>query len=72
MTDDVELHALRVAAFDDWLDFAFVPSPKPFVIYADHDEYAAFYGNTKTNLNKVAMALTARGFTTVKDYVRNF
>jgi len=25
------------------VDFLFVPALKPFVIYADHDEYTAFY-----------------------------
>ena len=65
-----ELQTLLVAAFGDWLDFAFVPSPKPFVFYADHDEYTTFFANTRSNLNKVAMSLTANRFTGVKDYIR--
>jgi hypothetical protein len=32
-----------------------------FVIYADHDEYATFYANTRSNLNRVADALFANG-----------
>jgi hypothetical protein len=65
-----ELHALLIAALGDWLDFAFVPSPKPFVLYADHDEYATFFANTKSYLNKVANSLKSNGFSSIKDYIR--
>lgn len=58
------------AALGDWVDFVFVPVPKPFVIYADHDEYTTFYANTKSNLNRVAQALIAAGFEKVLDYER--
>src|SRR5436309_3137364 len=33
-----EVQALLQAALSDWIDFIFVPTPKPFAIYADHDE----------------------------------
>jgi hypothetical protein len=65
-----ELTALLIAAFGDWLDFALVPSPRPFVLYADHDEYTTFFANTRSNLNKVVTALNAKGFSSVKDYIR--
>jgi hypothetical protein len=65
-----ETHRLLVAALDDWVDFFFVPSPRPFVLYADHDENATFFANTRSNLNKVASALETKGFKRVKDYVR--
>ena len=42
---------LLEAVFADWVDFVFVPTPQPFVIYADHDGYTTFYANTKSNLN---------------------
>ena len=67
-----EAEGLLEAALGDWADFVFVPAPKPFVIYADHDEYATFYANTKSNLNRVTQPLTAAGFATVPDYEREF
>src|ERR1700761_8827318 len=57
-----ETHALLRAALADWMDFAFVPAPKPFVIYADHDEYITFFAHTKSNLNRVASALSESKF----------
>ena len=66
-----ELQPLLSAALGDWVDFLFIPSPKPFVLYADHDEYATFYANTKSNLNTVAAALTEHGFDAVPNYTRN-
>ena len=65
-----EAEALLAAVLGDWIDFLFVPAPKPFVIYADHDEYATFYANTKSNLNRVAQALSAKGVEAVPNYER--
>ncbi len=62
---------LLAAALSDWVDFAFVPTPKPFVIYADHDEYTTFYANTKSNLHPVIQALSNAGFEKVLDYQRS-
>ena len=56
----------------DWVDFVFVPTPKPFVIYADHDEFTTFYANTKSNLNRVVQPLLANGFKHIADYQRQF
>lgn len=67
-----EVSDLLEAALGDWVDFAFVPSPKPFVIYADHDEFTTFFANTKSNLNGVVQPLLARGFREVPGYVREF
>lgn len=61
---------LLEAALGDWVNFTFVPKPKPFVIYADHDEYTTFYANTKSNLNGVVQALSGAGFEKVPDYQR--
>jgi len=66
-----EVAEILQAALSDWIDFAFVPTPKPFVIYADHDEYVTFYANTKSNLNTVVEALSARGYRRVLDYQRD-
>ena len=66
-----DVHALLQAALSDSVDFWFIPSPKPFVIYADHDEYTTFFANSKSNLNGVVEPLLKQGFTTV-DYERDF
>ncbi len=66
-----EVKALLQAAFTDSVDFIFVPKPKPFVIYADHDEYTTFYANTKSNLNRIVHALSDKGFQRIEDYQRN-
>ena len=63
---------LLMAAFSDWADLVFVPMPKPFVIYADHDEYATFFANTKSNLNSVVEPLLKNGFKEVLNYQRHF
>src|SRR5262252_3606514 len=48
-----EVEELLHTAFSEWFDFLFVPSPKPFVIYADHHAHTTFYANTRANLNRV-------------------
>lgn len=63
---------LLFATFQDWIDFAFIPTPQPFVIYADHDEYTTFYAMIKSNLNRVVQPLLAQGFTQIKDFTRSF
>ncbi len=69
-TGPEETKALLQAALSDWVDFWFVPRPKPFVIYADHDEYTTFFANSKSNLNGVVEPLLRHGFEKV-DYERN-
>ena len=58
--------------FSDWLDFLFVPLLRLFVIYADHAEYATFYANTKSNLERMRLSLLAKGFEEVRNYERKF
>jgi hypothetical protein len=65
-----EIEELLQVAFTDWFDFFFVPTPKPFVIYADHDEYTTFYANTRSNINRVIKALAAQGFVQIAEYRR--
>jgi hypothetical protein len=60
------------AAFSDWVDFLCFPTPKLFVIYADHDEYATFYANSKSALNYIIIPLRDAGFTIVPDWTREF
>jgi hypothetical protein len=65
-----EAEDLLEAALTDWFDFIFVPTPKLFVIYADHDEYTTFYANTRSNLNRVVTLLSAQGFEEIREYTR--
>ncbi|HVP42115.1 MAG TPA: hypothetical protein VMS96_01710 [Terriglobales bacterium] len=67
-----EVEELLYAALSDWVDFLFVPQPKPFVIYADHDEYTTFYAQIRSNLNRVTKPLSENGFKLVSGYVRRF
>ena len=57
-----QVRELLEAAFSDWVDFSFVPTPKSFVIYADHDEFTTFFATTKSNLNQVVETLLNKGF----------
>jgi hypothetical protein len=66
-----EASELLQTVLSEWIDFVFIPSPKPFVIYADHDEYTTFFAHRKSNLNRVTQALNAARFQAV-DYVRKF
>ena len=66
----LEVEELLYAAFGDSIDFLFVPSPKPFVIYTDHDEYTTFYANTRSNLSRIVKPLSAEGFEEVTEYRR--
>ena len=65
-----EVEALLRATLADWIDFLFIPSPKRFAIYADHDEYITFYANTKGNLSKIVSVLRDKGFKKVDGYQR--
>ncbi|NOT22359.1 MAG: hypothetical protein HOP22_06490 [Nitrospiraceae bacterium] len=67
-----EVEALLSATLADWIDFLFIPSPKRFAIYADHDEFTTFYANTKGNLSKIVHALREKGFKTIDDHIRTF
>jgi len=61
---------LLQSVLSDWIDFLFVPTPKPFVIYADHDEFTTFYASTRSNLNRVVQPLLSKGFKQIPDYQR--
>ncbi len=65
-----EASELLRAVLDEWIDFLFIPTPKPFVIYADHDEYITFLAHRKEQLSSVVEPLAAAKFLPV-DYVRN-
>jgi hypothetical protein len=66
-----EVEELLRSTLADWIDFLFIPQPKPYVIYADHDEFTTIYANAKGNLSKVVHALSEGGFQRIKDYERS-
>jgi hypothetical protein len=66
-TDGVR--SLLSVVLSEWVDFLFVPSPKPFVLYADHDRYVTVLANSRSNLNKIAGPLTTAGFKHAVGYV---
>lgn len=65
-----EMQALLVAAFWDGNDFICIPTPKPFVFYADHHDRITFYANTRSNLNPVILPLESNGYKLIKDWQR--
>jgi len=66
-----EVKMLLHAVFSDWIDFIFIPEPKSFAIYADHDEYTTFFAHARSNLNRVVKVLADHGFKIVADYERH-
>jgi hypothetical protein len=65
-----EIAALLVATFIDGPDFIFIPTPKPFVFYADHDDWITFYTNTKSHLNHIIEPLASNGYKLVQNWQR--
>jgi hypothetical protein len=65
-----ESEALLTATLADWVDFYFVPEPKRYLLYADHDEYTTLFAARRGTLSRLGTALTAEGFGEVADYVR--
>jgi hypothetical protein len=53
-----------------WIDFAFVPTPEFFAIYADHDEYTTFYARNDSTLRNLGSRLELAGFEPVNGYER--
>lgn len=67
-----EIEGLLRSTLADWIDFVFIPTPKPFMIYADHDEYITFYSDTQSDLDRLANSLSEKGFKKVENYERVF
>ena len=65
-----EVDALLVATFMDGPDFIFIPTPKPFVFYADHDDWITFYAATKSHLNQIIKPLSSHGYKLVQNWQR--
>jgi hypothetical protein len=62
----MEVRELFQAVLSEWIDFLFVPTPKQFVIYADHDEYTTFLAHRKMQLNGVVERMNAAKFRAVE------
>ncbi len=67
-----EATSLLRATLAGWVDFAFIPNPKTFCIYADHDEDITFFAATRGNLNRAVGPLRKQGFHLREDYIRKF
>jgi hypothetical protein len=65
-----ELSALLKAAFWDGPDFLCIPTPKPFVFHADHDNWITFYANSKSNLSLIVEPMTCNGYKIIHDWRR--
>jgi hypothetical protein len=68
-TGATEARELLHAVLSEWIDLFFVPTPKRFVIYADHDEFITFLAHRKGQLSRVVEALNGAKFRAV-EYVR--
>lgn len=68
--DRSECQSVLDAALADSVDFYFVPEPKPFLLYCDHDDYTTFFAHRKGPLSQLSEALSGGGFREVLDYVR--
>ena len=69
--DSQETVALLGAALADWLDFYFVPNPKKFILYADHDEYTTLFAVRKGTLSQLVGRLAQAGVSEVSGYHRD-
>lgn len=67
-----EVSHLLEATFTDWIDFIFIPTPRLFSIYADHDEWATFFVDDSAVLDRITTALTDAGFEAITEWRRKF
>lgn len=67
-----ECRALLAAALGDDIDFFFVPDPRRFLLYADHDEYTTLFAHKKGQLAQLSEALIGEGVKEVPGFTREF
>ena len=67
-----ETEELLRVVLSEWIDFLFVPDPRFFAIYADHDEYTTFYADNRASLERIVKALSNGGFKAKPEYQRRF
>lgn len=61
---------LLVAALSDSVDFYFVPEPKRFILYADHDAFTTLFAARKGMLSAITDSLIRTGFKEEANYLR--
>jgi hypothetical protein len=67
-----EIEELLSAMLSEWIDFLFIPEPRSFALYADHDEYTTLYAHQRSHLDRVVRALSDQGFKLITNYERRF
>jgi hypothetical protein len=63
-----EANTLLQKVLSQWIDFAFLPSPKDFAIYADHDEYTTVFTSTAEFLVSLRSVMKLQGFKEIDDW----
>ena len=63
-----EMAELLECVLGQWTDFAFIPSPKEFVMYADHDEYTTIFARSAESLSALQTRMENKGFKAVTDW----
>ena len=66
-----DCRALLTAALGDSIDFYFMPEPKQFLLYADHDEYVTVFTHKKGPLSQIADGLAAIAVKEVAGFERS-
>jgi hypothetical protein len=64
-----EAATLLECVLSQWIDFAFIPSPKNFVIYADHDEFTTIFTLSKELLNSIRSDMNLQGFKEIENWM---
>jgi hypothetical protein len=64
-----EASTLLEKVLSQWIDFAFIPSPRDFVIYADHDEYTTVFTATAELLISLRSSIKRLGFKEVHNWM---
>ena len=63
-----EAATLLECILGQWADFAFLPTPREFVIYADHDEFTTVFTKSTEKLSSLRKHMKAEGFREVRDW----
>jgi hypothetical protein len=58
---DADVEKLLTATLAEWIDFAFVPTPKRLLVYADHDEFITFLSAIKSSISQIAKKMSELG-----------
>ncbi|GGG76235.1 hypothetical protein GCM10011585_18920 [Edaphobacter dinghuensis] len=66
--DTAEVVNILECLLGQWIDFAFFPSSKEFVSYADHDEYTTVFTPTVEILNLLRSKMQAQSFKEIENW----